>query len=85
MKSDEDSFGVFCFLKSSHSFEPRIEGTDVRLKSVRGCWNASIDEVHECVTASFFEAHKNVVVDRIETEDVCFNHSFKMLPAQRKS
>ena len=85
MNCDEDSFGVFCLLKSSHSFEPRIEETDVRLKPVRGGRDTSVDEVHESVTASLFEAHKDIVMNRVESEDVCFNHSFKVLPTQGES
>ena len=81
MKSDENSFRVLCLLESSHSFEPRIEETDVRLKPVRGGWNLSIDKVHKGMTAGFFEAHKNIVMDRVESENIRCNQPLQMLPA----
>ena len=56
MEGDEDSFSILRLLESSHGFEPCIEVTDIRLKSVRGMGNSWIDEVCESVAAGFPEA-----------------------------
>lgn len=84
MKSDEDSFCVLRLLETTHGFESCIEVTDVRLKSVRGSGNARIDEVCEGMATSFSETSQNIVMDRIETEDIHFNETFQMLPTQKK-
>lgn len=85
MESDKDSFGILRLLESTHGFKSRIEVTDIRFKSVRGGGNASVDEVREGVAAGFLETHQDVVMNGAESEDICLNQSFQMLPAQEKS
>lgn len=84
MEGNEDSFGVLRLLESAHGFESCIEVTDVRLKSVRGVGNPLIDEVREGVAAGFPEALQDVLMDGIESEDVCGDETFQMLPAQEE-
>lgn len=84
MKSDEDSFCVLRLLETTHCFEPCIEVTDVRLKSVRGGGNAGVDEVCEGMAAGFPEALQHIVVDGVETKDIHLNETLQMLPAQQE-
>ena len=84
VKGNEDPFSVLRLLESTHGFESCIEVTDVRFKSVCGCRNTRILKVPERITASFLEAQENIVVNGIEAKYICFDESFKMLPAQRE-
>lgn len=84
MESDEDSFSVLRLLETPHCFEPCIEVTDIRLQSVRGGGNTGIDEVCEGMSACLSESFQHIVMNGIETEDIHFNETFQMLPAQKK-
>lgn len=85
MEGDEDSFCVLRLLESSHGCEPRVEVTDVGFQPVCGVGDAWIDEMFESVAAGLLEAQEDVVVDGTQTEDVCFDDSFQVFPAQEKS
>lgn len=85
MEGDEDSFCILQLLEPTHSFESYIEVTDVRLKSVRGCGNARVDEVREGVVAGILEAPQDVLVDGIQPKDIGYNETFQMFPAQEES
>jgi len=84
VEGNEDSFGVLRLLESPHGFESRIEVTDIGFQPVCDGRNARIEEVGEGIAASFAESLEDIVVDGIETEEICFNETLKMLPAQEE-
>ena len=84
MESYEDSFCVLRLLETTHSFEPCIEVTDVRLKPVRGGGNAGVDEVYEGMPACLPETFQHIVVNGVEAKDIHPDETVQMLPAQQK-
>lgn len=85
VEGNEDSFGVLRLLETPHGSEPRIEVTDVGFQPVCGGGDSRIDEVHECIAASFLEAQENIVVDGIQAEYICLDDSLQVLPTQEES